>query len=196
MGLSRKKVVMIVVGVIFSFLLLMLITYRTPSERVASILRRNGYTNNNDSSLYNKQISDFNYDQYAAKLNENLSAVYEENYFDVKKFQFMKVKMEYSDKIQTSFTPKYEYATKKMSYIYRVVVDDRSTIIFEGTFNPSKDSFVCENTYVYQFELSGNESVFCDKIEKNVKDFYLEMTSMIKDANLVYKMMKEEKKND
>ena len=193
MNLNKKKVFIFVVGCFSLFLLLLLLTYQTPSDRVIRILKRNGYRNTNSSSLYSKQISDSNFEQYSTKLQEGNSSVYEENYFDVKKFQFMKVKMEYSDKIQTNFTPKYEYTTQKLSYTYRVTVDTNSSVIFEGIFDSKKDSFTCENTYVHQFELSGNESVFCDKIEKNVKDFYLEMTSMIKNANLVYDMMKERK---
>ena len=189
---QNKKKILIVVGSLLFLVLIFAVTYRTPSQKVVKILKKAGYTNQGNSAIYSKLISNLNYDQYSKKVEEGNSSLYEENSFDTREYEFMKVKMEYADKIRTNFTPKFDYKTRMLTYTYRVVVDNKSSVIFEGNYNSDTDSFSCENAYVYEFELEGNEDIFCNKIEQNVKDFYLEMTSMIKNADLVYEMMEKD----
>ena len=190
MKLSKKKLI-VIVSVLILILLLLLFSFQSPSDKVAKILRKNGYTNEKGSSLYSKQISTLNLSQFNQKIKSGDSAVYEENYFDTKQYQFIKNKMEYSDNIRTNFTPKYDYVTGYLTYTYRVIINENSNVIFEGNYNPDTDSISCENTYNHDFYLEGNEDIFCKKIEQNVKDFYLEMTSVIKNVNLIHQMMKE-----
>ena len=38
--------------------------------------------------------------------------------------------------------------------------------ISDQDYNSDTDSFSCENAYVYEFELEGNEDIFCNKIEQ------------------------------
>ena len=186
----NKKYIIIIVVVVF-ILLLFLLSFQSPTDRVGRILRKNGYVNEKNSSLYSKQISNLNLEQFNQKMKLGESAVYEENYFDASEYQFIKNKVEFSDDIQTNFTPKYDYVTGYLTYTYRVIINENSNVIFEGNYNSGTNAFVCENTYAHDFDLSGNENIFCDKIEQNVKDFYLEMTSVIKNVNLIHQMMKE-----
>ena len=183
MKLNKKYIIIIVVVVLI--LLLFLLLVQSPTDRVGRILRKNGYVNEKNSSLYSKQISNLNLEQFNQKVKLGESAVYEENYFDASEYQFIKNKMEFSDDIQTNFTPKYDYVTGYLTYTYRVIINENSNVIFEGNYNSDTDSISCENTYSHDFYLEGNEDIFCKKIEQNVKDFYLEMTSVIK------QMMKE-----
>lgn len=191
MKLNKKKIIFIIGGGVLFLFLLLLVTYRTPTQKVTKLLVKNGYTHENDSALYSKQISNLNYNQYEEQVKEGNSSLYEENYFDTKQYEFIKVKMEYSDGIQTNFTPQYDYKNSILSYTYRVTIMDKSSVIFEGSYNSDFDSLVCENSYTYHFDIEGNENVFCDKIKIEVKKFYEEMINLIKDANLVYRMMDE-----
>ncbi len=190
MKFNKKKIIIVTFVVVF-VLLLLLVSFQSPSDKVGKILRKNGYTNETGSSLYSKQISTLNLSQFNQKVKLGDSAVYEENYFDVTNYQFIKNKMEYSDGIQTNFTPKYDYTNGGLTYTYRVIINENSNVIFEGNYNSDTNAFACENTYAYDFDLSGNENIFCDKIEQNVKDFYLEMTSVIKNSSLIHDMINE-----
>lgn len=190
MKLNKKNIIIVTFVVVF-VLLLLLVFFQSPSDRVARILRKNGYTNEKGSSLYSKQVSTLNLSQFNQKVKLGDSAVYEENYFDSSKYQFIKNKMEYSDNIRTNFTPKYDYITGYLTYTYRVIINDNSNVIFEGNYNYGTNAFVCENTYTHEFEIEGNEDIFCNKIEQNVKDFYLETMSVIKNVNLIHQMMEE-----
>ena len=190
---QNKKKILIVVGSLLFLVLIFAVTYRTPSQKVVKILKKAGYTNQGNSAIYSKLISNLNYDQYSEEVEEGNSSLYEENSFDTREYEFMKVKMEYADKIQTNFTPKFDYKTRTLTYTYRVVVDNKSSVIFDGSYNSDTDSLICENAYTYNFDIEGNETTFCDKIKVEVKKFYLEMISVIEDASLVYKMMEEAK---
>ena len=190
---QNKKKILIVVGSLLFLVLIFAVTYRTPSQKVVKVLKKAGYTNQGNSAIYSKLISNLNYDQYSKKVEEGKSSLYEENSFDTREYEFMKVKMEYADKIRTNFTPKFDYKTRMLTYTYRVVVDNKSSVIFEGNYNSDTDFLICENAYTYNFDIEGNENTFCDKIKVEVKKFYLEMISVIEDASLVYKMMEEVK---
>lgn len=190
MKLSKKKLI-VIVSVLILILLLILVLFQSPSDRVIKILKKNGYINEKGSSLYFKQISDLNLEEFNKKVDNGEFSVYEENYFDTKQYQFIKNKMEYFDNIRTNFTPKYDYTNGKLTYTYRVIINENSNVIFEGNYNSDTDSISCENTYSHDFYLEGNEDIFCKKIEQNVKDFYLEMTSVIKNVNLIHQMMEE-----
>lgn len=190
MKFNKKKIIIVTFVVVF-VLLLLLVSFQSPSDKVGKILRKNGYANETGSSLYSKQISTLNLSQFNQKVKLGDSAVYEENYFDVTNYQFIKNKMEYSDGIQTSFTPKYDYTNGGLTYTYRVIINENSNVIFEGIYNSDTNGFSCENSYVHEFELEGNEDIFCKKIEQNVKDFYLEMTSVIKNSSLIHDMINE-----
>lgn len=185
---DRKKILMVILGIIAFFVLLNLVTYRSTTERVVKYITRLGYQNDGESSLYSKQITDINLDQYFSQVEKKSTAKYEVNYFNVKEYQFIKNVMEYSDGIESTFSPKYDYKVEKLSYTYRIVIRDSSSVIFEGEYDASREDFTCENTYMYQFDLIGNEEALCNKIRFDVENFYYEMRKLITNPSLIEKM--------
>ena len=53
MKLSKKKLI-VIVSVLILILLLILVLFQSPTDRVVRILRKNGYVNEKNSSLYFK----------------------------------------------------------------------------------------------------------------------------------------------
>ena len=66
MKLNKKYIIIIVVVVLI--LLLFLLLVQSPTDRVGRILRKNGYVNEKNSSLYSKQISNLNLEQFKDRL--------------------------------------------------------------------------------------------------------------------------------
>ena len=73
---QNKKKILIVVGSLLFLVLIFAVTYRTPSQKVVKVLKKAGYTNQGNSAIYSKLISNLNYDQYSKKVEEGNSSLY------------------------------------------------------------------------------------------------------------------------
>ena len=184
---NKKKILILMFLVVCFFVFLKIIVYQSTEEKVTNYIKKNGYTHEGNSTIYNKLISKDSLDDFEQKVSDGKDASYEENYFFVSQYQLIKNKMDCSDGIISSFTPTYDYKNGQLSYNYRISIA-QSVIIFDGTYDYEKEKFTCENTYYYNYDIYREKGEICNKIEYDVIKFYHEAFNFITSARLLDEM--------
>lgn len=159
-------------------------------SKFINYINKKGYVNNDGSNLYYKNVGDSSLEgfNYSVEIKDN--SYYEVNYFDVDEILFKKNRRDYIDGMESNLNLSYSYKTKNITYSYRAVLDQESTLIYSGEylFNKGKFEFTCNKEYVYQF--NDDNSIVCDKLKNDVINFYDEAINAVDNYSLVNRMIK------
>ena len=187
---KRIKRIVIVVAIV---LVLVLFFNRDKNEdnKIVKYLIKADFASYNDTSLYKKQISEYNLEQYNKGVDDNIDSEYEVMYFNIDTYRLTKDKISYSDGITKNFTPEFDYMNDKLSYTYRINFSNTNVII-EGIYNIKTNEFTCEPTFVYQFEFESSKEDICNKVKLDVEDFEYEVKQLIPNVDLLNYMKKKD----
>ncbi len=187
--MNKKKWLIIAGIIIIVFIILNLMTNKTTEEKVQSYIENIGFQKLEDSELYYKQISDTSIKEYFEIIKQEQEATLNILYFNTKQFQLLKVLMEYSNSISTSFDATYDYKTEQITYTYEITKGD-TLVMLEGNYLPDTKEFNCDVTYYENIKLyqNNNETVLCDKVKYDAENFAEETRTLITNPTLLQAM--------
>ena len=187
---NYKKVFLVVIVIIIILLVIKsLFANKNNEGKITSYISSIGFTEDS-GTLYKKQISDINYDEYSNKKNNGEDVTYEMLYFNTNTYELTEDKIEFSNGIEKSFNPVYNYVDETLTYNYRINIDNTNVII-NGEYIKDSYEFTCNPTFSYQFNIDNSLDKICDKVREDVEDFYSEAITLIKKPNLINKDKKE-----
>lgn len=189
MIINKKKVVIGLIIIAIAILAINIADNNRSTPTIENYLKSNGFTNEGESTLYYKQISDINRDEFQRKMNNKKAAIYETIYFNTANNQLNKTKMTYEDGIYETFSPTYDYANQKLTYNHRFVYNN-ANVIFEGDYNLKSGKFTCKNNFHYKFDIEEGKDYICNKIKYDVEDFKEEAQNLIANKELLKKLKK------
>lgn len=177
-----KKIIALIV-VILGIVLIINITM-TPDKKIIKYIKAADYINYADTSIYSKQISENNIDQFNKDIKLNKESIYEINYFNTETLQLTKDKIIYKDGITKNITSTFDYTNNNLTYNYRIYYNNMN-ILIEGTYDINTKKFTCEPTYSYQIDIDKSIEDICNKIEFEIENFSYEAKILIKDPTLI-----------
>lgn len=184
-----KKIIFLVslMGII---LVLSLFKESVSENEVIKYIEKKGYKSDIKNILYTKNIGKMSLSNYNKLVAAKKNASYEENFFYVNESKLVKNIRENEDGLNTTYTLNYDYKTSLTSYTYRLVVNDNSVLMYEGSYDIYNDKFSCDESYHFDFDVSGIDGEFCDVIEERVKYFSIEAFELIDSTVLLSNIMK------
>lgn len=187
---NYKKIFLVMVVIIIILLVVKsLFGSKNSEEKITDYISSIGFTEDS-GTLYKKQISDINYDEYSSKKDNGEDVTYEMLYFNTNTYELTKDKIEFSNGIEKSFNPVYNYTNDTLTYNYRISINDTNVRI-EGEYIKDSYEFTCNPTFSYQFNIDNSLDKICDKVRGDVEDFYSDAITLIKKPNLINKDKKE-----
>ena len=187
---NYKKIFLVLIIIILIFLVVKsLLDKKNNEEKITDYIISNGFSED-AGTLYKKQISDINYDEYSNKKDNGEDVTYEMLYFNTNTYELTLDKIEFSNGIEKSFNPVYNYVDETLTYNYRINIDNTNVII-NGEYIKDSYEFSCSPTFSYQFNTSNALDKICEKIREDVEDFYSDAITLIKKPNLIDKDKKE-----
>ena len=184
MVINKKKILIILISLVIIILIIKVADNMSPPPKIEDYLKDIGFTNEGESALYYKQISEIDEEQYQRAVSNKMNATYEFIYFNINNNQLTKNKMTYEDEITETFIPTYDYTNQKLTYTYRFVYNN-ANVIFEGEYNLKTTKFTCENTYSYKFDLEIGKEAICEKVKYDIEDFKKEAETLITNQKLL-----------
>lgn len=184
MLISKRK---IIIGIAITAIIILIINLSNSLDQPPTIqnyLKNKGFTNEEESVLYYKQLSEMGKDEFNIKKRNKINATYEVLIFNTNKKQLSKNKLSYENGIFETFIPNYDYTSQILKYTDRIVYNN-TNIIIEGTYNMKNSKFICENKYSYNFNIEEGKDTLCNKIKYDIEDFKKEAINLITDKDLL-----------
>ncbi len=192
LGISNK---FLVISVLIIILVIFLHFYNDANveEKFINYITKMGYYNRDGGNFYYLNVKDTTLNEYFSNVDNNVNSSYEVNYFDVDSLLFKKNIRDYVDGVDFSLNETYDFVSKAVSYNYRVEEIGEATFIFSGKylFKDGEFVFTCEKDYSYQFNVFDDDSLICNKLESDVRDFYMESLDIVGNYSLINRMIKK-----
>ncbi len=186
---KKLKICLIIVGIIIAIIILKVLTTKPLEQRLAKYLTNIDFVQDEGSALYYKQTSKLSRDEYLAKISAREQAHYEALYFNTASYDLTEDELDYQDDIEISFNPTYNYQNQKITYTYRINVNNTNALI-EGTYDQKSEIFTCEPTFAFNIEIDQSINDICDSIKLEVEDFQDTATTLITNYRLLEEMQK------
>jgi len=185
--MKKKHIIILLLLVLVFILVFALFNRKDAKEKLENYITRIGFRQDNVGTLYYKQTSSLNLDEYTNKVNGKIDSEYSMLYFDVDGFQLIKDDRRYSNGISSSFNPVYDYRSGSITYKYRYNYND-TNIIIEGGYNKSTNYFVCNPTFTYEVDIDKAEKDICNSVKADLDNFRYEAFTLVTDAGLLREM--------
>ncbi len=184
---TKKKILIAIVAVISILVILKLITNKTPEEQIGTHLIKQGFVQEEGSTMYHKLISPIGLNEYNKAVSNNQTAQYEMLYFNTSSYKLTKDKMSYHDNIQKSFNPTYDYVNDTLTYTYRINLES-TNIIVKGDYNTDTKEFTCVPNFSYQVYIETTIDDICASAQYDVEQFSEESLTLITSNHLLSKI--------
>lgn len=185
---KKKKIVIIILSIILVLILAIFIIINSNyDKKIEKYITKLGFENNNNTYLYSKQISIYNYEEYKKNIEEGIDTEYEVMYLNTSTYELTHDKTTYSNNITKNLTSTYDYTNDDLSYTYRINLSNTNVII-EGSYK--NDNFTCEPTFFYQVDIENSMETICEKVEFEIKNFYDEANTLFDNSKMLEYMKK------
>jgi len=177
--MNKKKIIIISTIILLLLIFTLIIKFTNNSENIlVKYLKASGFTNNENTSLFKRQISKITEEELNNNINNNINSEYEMQYFNTNTFEYTKDKISYNNNITKYYTPTYNYRDNKITYIYKINYQN-ANIIVKGEYNLNNKKFICEPTFYYQMNIEKVKDNICNKIKLETEIFSNEITTLI-----------------
>lgn len=185
-----KKILIVVLVIVGFIVLLRLLSYKSPQEKIDKYITGKGFSKESNSTLYYKKISKLSREEFNSDRDSGIDSEYEMLYFNIDTYQLLKDKLSYSSEIDSSFNPTYDYTNNKLTYDYRVVMNE-TNIIIKGDYNMETEEFTCERVFASQVDMKSVQETLCNKIKYDVEEFKYEALTLIDNSRILNVMKKK-----
>ena len=196
----KKTIIFIVIfALLFSVLLVLTndeVVDKNNKEVIVDHIKEEGFEYDEDSDCYKKNIADNTLDNYYKSVADNKKTSYEELYFYLNQqrlnlkteeyenvYYLNKVKMDYENNINRSYSSDYNLVDESISYKYEVSIYS-SSIILSGTYDKDSDKFTCEVVSNKDMEQSDTDT-FCVRAEYETNLFLQQVNDLIDNPDFV-----------
>lgn len=175
----KKSIILVSVLAVISIGLYLGIKFMEPhsDEYITDYLEDDGFVYDEEGQFYKKVNSDITMSEYFEKVSKDESCSYEELYFYMGSYKILKVKMNYENKYNTSYTVDYNIIDDTIVYKYEASVYSTS-ILVGGNYNISDGSVTCD---LIADRGMGEDytDIFCGRAEKETVLFMREAEDII-----------------
>ena len=175
------KVLIIIAIILIVLLSIGLMIKSDPKDKVRNYIVSQGYNNEDGGSYYYKLISIYDLDEYNKNVNNKVNSFYEINYLDINNFDFKKNSREYINGMSSLLNLNFELEVDRITFNYRVSLDDNATAIFSGEYFVPQDYFRCDKEYSNNIKTSDDDEVICSRIKDDITNFQTEVYDLFSD---------------
>jgi len=179
-----NKKTIIIVGIILILLIIVIIQLvtnnDTTTDEMGNRLENYGYTIGEDEDAFYQKITTNNtLDDYYNDISNNKETNYQEYYVSKTSYDFIELKMSYSDKITKILNVTSDLTTKEIEYNFELSYNE-IYLLLEGTLD---DSFTC--TAVTERNVNDEViSTYCNTIKSDLIDFTTERNKILSDTKI------------
>lgn len=159
---------------------------------ISDYLEDDGFVYDEEGQFYKKVKSEITMSEYFEKVSKDENCSYEELYFYMGSYKILKVKMEYENKYNTSYTVDYNLVDNTIAYKYEASVYSTS-ILVGGNYNLEDDTFTCDVIADRGMGVD-YKNIFCGRAERETVLFLGEAEDIISSPR--FEEILEEAKED
>lgn len=178
-----KIIIIIIITIIIATILILNLT-QNKDKQIINYLKALNFTSDENSYFYSKQISQNSLEEHNNNIKNNIESEYEILYFNTNIYTLTKNKISYNDGITKDFTPIYNYTNDKMTYTYRINLNN-TNIIMEGIYDIETKEFTCNVSFAYQIDIEKSKDEICNKVKKDIEVFEYETKTLIENPKLL-----------
>ena len=186
---NNKQLLIGIIALVTILIIALLIYAATSKTGVEKELNQEGYTTTTDNAFYNKVVTNNTLDDFYSDMSQNKDSAYEEYYFAKESLNFIELKMQYQDNVNSTLNITSDLRTEKVEFNYELS-SKSSHLIIEGNSDENYDCKIVVNKNVKDSLLTES----CELVMQEITIFLQRRSDLLQNEsirNIVNQPIKE-----